>query len=159
VLLELNLGLLNSGDGVVPGVKGSGFHVLGEDDIVLEFGSISGVSVEFDLEDVGLFLRFLDESDGISTGSDLSLDEVIHGCFEMDNELIESDHESTDDGGLNVFSGGVLVLKNLSFSGVINVIVTDFFRSSSRFSVISKLEEVVKSLLLEEMGISGELVE
>merc|ERR1712151_996502 len=38
VLLELNLSLLDGGDGVFPGSLGSGFHVLGEDDIVLKLG-------------------------------------------------------------------------------------------------------------------------
>jgi hypothetical protein len=159
VLFELNLSLLNSGDGVLPSFLGSGFHVVGEDEIVLEFGSISGISVEFDLEDVGLFLRFLDERDSISTGSDLSLDEVIHGSVEMDNELIESDHEFTNDGLLGVISGGDLVLKNLSTSLVINVIVTNFFSSSSGLSVFGEAEERGKGLLFEEVGISGELVE
>lgn len=43
---------------------------------------------------------------------------------------------------------------------VINMVITDFFRSSFGGSVIlSKLEEVVKSLFLEEVGVSTEFVE
>jgi len=163
VLLEFNLGLFNGSNRSLPGGESLGFHVLGEDDIVLKFGGISGVSVELNLEDVGLFLRFLDEHNSISTGSDLSLDEVIHGSFEMDNELIKSDHEFTDDGGLGIVSGGNLVLKDLSTSFVIDVVITDFFSSShSLVHVVitfSKGEEVGESLLFEEMGVSGELVE
>jgi hypothetical protein len=162
VLFEFNLGLFNGSNRSLPGGEGLGFHVLGKDDIVLELGGISGVSVELNLEDVGLFLGFLDEHDGISTGSDLSLDEVIHGSFEMDNELIKSDHEFTDDGGLGIVSGGNLVLKDLGLSSVIDVIVTDFFSSGSSLIVVitfSKGEEVGESLLFEEMGVSGELVE
>jgi len=159
VLLELNLSLLDGGDGVLPSSLGSSFHVLGEDDVVLKLGSVGGVSVEFDLEDVGLFLRFLDEGDGISTGSDLGLDEVLHGGFEVEDELIESDHEFTNDGLLGVVSGGDVVLENLGTSGIVNMIVTDLFGGSSGLSVVSELEEVVESLSLEEVGVSGELVE
>lgn len=159
VLFELNLCLFNGGDRIFPGSLSSHFHVLGEDEIVLKLGSISGVSVEFDLEDVGLFLRFLDEGDGVTSGSDLSLDEVIHGGFEVDNELIESDHKLTNDGLLGVISLGDLVFHDLGVSGVVNVIVTDLIRSSSGLSVVSEGQEVVKSLSLEEVGVSGELVE
>lgn len=77
----------------------------------------------------------------------------------MDNELIESDHKFTNDGLLGVISGGDLVLKNLSTSLVIDVIITNFFGSSSGLSVFGEAEERGKGLLLEEMGISGKLVE
>jgi len=161
VLLELNLSLLNSGDGILPSSLGSGFHVLGEDDIVLELSGIGLISVEFDLEDVGLFLRLLDESDSISTGSDLSLDKVIHGGVEVDNELIESNHKLTNDGLLGVVSIVGHLLKNLGTSVVVNVVVTNFFGGSSVFSLFTFGEgkEVVKGLGLEEVGVSGELVE
>jgi len=160
VLLELNLSLLDGGNGVLPGLVGSVLHLLGKDDIVLELSGISLISVELDLEDVGLFLRFLDEGDGVSSGSDLSLDEVIHGGLEVDNELIESDHELANDGGLGVVSGGNLGLKDLSTSLVINVVVTDLLSSSSGLSlVLSEGKEVVEGLSLEEVGVSGELVE
>jgi len=161
VLLELNFGLFDGGDGVLPGGFGSSFHVSGEDDIVLEFGGISGVSIKFNLKDVGLFLRFLDESDGVSSGSDFSLDEVIHGSVEVDDELIESDHKFTDDSLFGVVSGGDLGFEDLSTSFVVNVVVTDFFGGSSGFSLVTFGEgkEVGESLLFEEMSISGELVE
>jgi len=161
VLLEFNLSLFDGGDGVLPSSFGLGFHVSGEDDIVLEFGGISGVSIKFDLKDVGLFLRFLDESDGVSSGSDFGLDEVIHGGLKVEDELIESDHKFTDNSLFGVVSGGDLVLKDLSTSGVVNVVVTDFFGGCSGFSLFTFGEgkEVGESLLFEEMSISGELVE
>jgi len=159
VLLELNLSLLDGGNGVLPGLVGSVLHLLGKDDIVLELSGISLISVELDLEDVGLFLRFLDEGDGVSSGSDLSLDEVIHGGLEVDNELIESDHELANDGGLGVVSGGNLGLKDLSTSLVINVVVTDLLSGSSGLSLVGEGKEVVEGLSLEEVGVSGKLVE
>jgi hypothetical protein len=60
-----------------------------------------------------------------------------------------------------IVSGGDLVLKNLSTSGVVNVVITDFFGSGSGFSLFTFGEgkEAGESLLFEEMGISGELVE
>jgi hypothetical protein len=159
VLLELNLSLLNSSDGVLPSLLSLSFHLLGKDEIVLELGGISGVSVEFDLEDVGLFLRFLDEGDGVSTGSDLSLDKVIHGGLEVDNELIESDHKLTNDGLLGVISLVGHLLKFLGFSLVINVIVTDLLSSSSGLSLIGEGKEGVEGFSLEEVGVSRKLVE
>jgi hypothetical protein len=161
VLLELNLSLLNSGDGVLPSSLGSGFHVLGKDDIVLEFSGIGLISVELNLEDVGLFLGLLDESNSISTGSDLSLDEVLHGGLEVEDELIESDHEFTNDGHLGVISVGDELFNFLGTSVVVDVVITDFLSGSSVFSLFTFGEgkEVGKSLLLEEVGVSGELVE
>jgi hypothetical protein len=159
VLLELNLSLLNGGNGVFPGLFSLSFHVKGEDDVVLELGGIGLITVKFDLEDVGLFLRFLDEGDGVSSGSDLGGDEIFHGSLKMDNELVESDHKLLDDGLLGVVSLISHLLNDLGASLVINVIVTDLLSGSSGLSVIGEGEEGVEGLSLEEVGVSRKLVE
>jgi len=81
--LTFSLGLVNSFNGKFPGSLGFSLHLVGKNDVVLEFGRVGLISVEFDLEDVGLSLGTLDESDGVSTGSDLSLDKILHGLLKM----------------------------------------------------------------------------
>jgi len=161
--LKFNFSLFNGTNGVFPGSLSFSFHVLSKNEIVLKFGSISHISVEFDLEDMGFFFRFLNESNGISSGSDFSLDKIGHRLMEMDNKSIKSDHKFTNNGLFGIVSVGGMLFKNLSTSGIVISIITDFFSSSSSFIHIvitfSEGKEVGKSLLFEEVGVSRKFVE
>jgi hypothetical protein len=159
--LFLGLGLVYSIYGKFPGMLGFLFHFGGKNDIVLEFGGVGIISVKFDLEDMGFTFSTLDESNSVSTSSDLSLDEVGHRLLKMYNKLIKFHHESLKNSLTSCVSCADLSLKGKSSLFIVNEVITDFFSSSSSLrdvstsDILGKRKEIVHGLLFEEMGISG----
>jgi len=85
---KIGFGILDSLDSHFPGDLRVLLVLVSENDIGFELHSVGLISLKFDLKNVDLFLRLLDEVDGVSTGSDLRSDEIVHGEFEMVRELI-----------------------------------------------------------------------
>ena len=114
---------------------------------------------------MGFTFSTLDESDGVSTGSDFSLDKILHGLLDMYHKGIKSLHEFLNNSLFGVISGGYLVLKLKSGLLVVSPVITNFFSGGNSLREIgsnwsgSKGEEFVHGLLLEEVGVSRKLVE
>lgn len=111
---------------------------------------------------MGFFFRFLNEGNGISSGSNFGINKIFHRFVEMDDEIVKFTKKSLNNADSNIFSFVNLMFKLNSTLSVINMIITNFASSSSSGVIrsrSSKTEETVKSLFLEEMSISGKFVE
>lgn len=82
--------------------------------------------------------------------------------MDMSYKIIKSSKKFLDNTNGNIFSIINMLFKSFNVLSIINMIITNFLSSSSSGVIrswSSKAEEIVKSLFLEEMSISGEFVE
>lgn len=159
--------LFEGGNTVVPGL----FTLLlireSKDKIVLKLGKIDGASFFLSLELESFLFGLLDIPNGVTSGTDLVLDEVLHGVVKMLFENIKSFHDSVNNGNLGSFINTSIVgLDGKCSLVVVFMSSTDFLSSGNtglvkivKISIVGEGEEGLKGVLLEEVGEGGESVE